>query len=306
MSQVIHRPVLVKEVVEILLAKGDAGIFIDCTVGTGGHSEALLEASEGNLQLFGIDRDISSLDFAERRLERFTHLTFKQANFSEIDSVLEGWDIMEVDGILADFGQSTFQIEDASRGFAYMKDGPLDMRYDQSIGLTAAEWINSAKTHAMISLFKDVGQERYAKRIANRVYQDRPIQTTEQLANIIRAVCPQNHINKTMSRIFMALRVIVNDELTAIDKFMEASVRFLKSGGRLVAISFDSNQDRRVKEFFRLKSSNCVCPPSFPLCICEVTPQLKILTTKAVTPTKSEISSNSRSRSAKLRAAEKL
>ncbi len=300
-----HKPVLTCEVINVLL-EGDRKLFLDCTLGAGGHSEALLDAAKQPIKIFGIDKDPEALVLAKEKLKNRKGIVLEQGDYALLDEVAERFGLLGFDGILADLGQSSDQMEDSARGFSHRIDGKLDMRYNPQSDLMAQEIVNEYSASELTDIFRRYGQERMSKRIAETIVRSRPVVGTVQLADLIRKSCPGKHIRKTLARIFMALRIVVNDELTAIEKLMPGAHKLLKPGGRMVFISYDSNQDRIVKDFFRLKSRTCVCPDTLPVCVCNTTPELKILTRRVIKPGSEEIETNPRSRSARLRAAEKL
>jgi 16S rRNA (cytosine1402-N4)-methyltransferase len=215
------------------------------------------------------------------------------------------WGVGPVDGVLADFGQSSDQLDDPVRGFSHRLAGPLDMRYDPSGGITAAELINGLDRRGLEVILKEYGEERQAARIAAAVIRSRPIETTDALAEVVRRVCSPQFIQKTLARVFMALRMAVNDEAGAIPNLLPQVLALLTPGGRMVFISYDSHQDRPVKDFFRRMSRGCSCPAEFPVCICGGKPQIRVLTRRAIRPSAEETAANPRSRSARLRGAVK-
>lgn len=301
----LHKPVLTSVVTELLL-EGERRLFIDCTIGGGAHAAALLNASERSIRIFALDKDPAALKLAAERLSGYKDVTILQGDYASLDEIAVEWSIIEVDGIFADFGQSSDQLEDHERGFSHRFDGPLDMRYDNRSGLTATEIVNEYSKSELTEIFRRYGQERQASRIAAAIIRKRPVYRTGQLADLIRRNSSGAFIEKTLARVFMALRTEVNSELNAIAKLLPRAFTLLKQDGRMVLISYDSNQDRIVKDFFRLKSRPCTCPPSLPVCVCGARPELKILTPHVIKPDKVEIDINPRSRSAKLRAAEKI
>ena len=300
-----HKPVLTREVVKILL-EGDRKLFLDCTLGAGGHTEALLNTAEQTIKIFGIDKDPDAIVLAEEKLKGRKGVVLQQGDYALMDEVAEKFGFSGLDGILADLGQSSDQMEDSVRGFSHRMDGKLDMRYNPQSDLTAEKIVNEYSVSELTDIFRRYGQERMSKRIANTIVRSRPVTGTAQLAALIRKSCPGKYVQKTLARIFMALRIVVNDELTAIEKLIPGAHKLLKPGGRMVFISYDSNQDSIVKNFFRLKSRTCICPDALPVCVCNTTPELKILTRRVIKPGAEEIETNPRSRSARLRAAEKL
>ncbi len=308
-----HVPVLVREVVD-WLAPRSGGRYLDATVGLGGHSAALLEATGGAVEILGMDRDDQALAVARQRLAPWAgqvHLV--QANFAEAAKVVQeqGWD--GVDGILADLGVSSLQLETPERGFSFAVDGPLDMRMDRRLPETAAKLVNEASYVRLKGIIRDFGEEPLAGRIARVLVDARtrqPITSTLELARLVALAYPPTRRhqarNHPATRTFQALRMAVNEELPAVEALLRAAVALLRPGARLVVIAFHSLEDRLVKRFFRAEAAACVCPPRQAVCTCGHSPRLRILTRKPVTPSDAEVAANPRSRSAKLRAAERL
>jgi len=300
-----HVPVLVREVVE-LLAPERGGFFVDATVGAGGHAAALLERG-GEVRLLGLDRDPEALALARRRLARFAaRVELYEGNFADLDSALEGFPAP--DGILADLGVSSMQLGDPGRGFSFRRDGPLDMRMGPS-GRSAAEIVAAASAEELTRIFREYGEERMAAKIARVIVEQRasgPITSTRQLARVVaRAKGPRERIDPA-TRVFQALRIEVNQELVALSRFLAAAVNRLNARGRLAVLSYHSLEDRIVKEAFRRDSGVCLCPPRIPFCVCGARRVLTVLTRRPVVPAEAELRSNPRSRSARLRAAEKI
>ncbi|HEY3173387.1 MAG TPA: 16S rRNA (cytosine(1402)-N(4))-methyltransferase RsmH [Thermoanaerobaculia bacterium] len=300
-----HEPVLVREVVE-LLAPERGGFFVDATVGAGGHARALLEAGP-EVRLLALDRDPDALALARKRLARFgerVHLA--QANFGDLASALEGFP--PPDAILADLGLSSMQLEDASRGFSFRRDGPLDMRMSRS-GRSAADVVATASAEELSRIFFEYGEERMAVKIARAILEERsrgPITTTRQLSRIVARVKGDREKIDPATRVFQALRIEVNEELQALSRFLAAAVEKLNAGGRLAVLSYHSLEDRVVKDAFRRESGVCLCPPKLPVCVCGARRALIVLTRRPIRPGDSEVRRNPRSRSARLRAAEKI
>ncbi|MFH0765233.1 MAG: 16S rRNA (cytosine(1402)-N(4))-methyltransferase RsmH [Calditrichota bacterium] len=300
-----HTPVLATKVIELLL-ENKGHIFIDATVGYGSHAIQLLDKAGPDIQLYALDRDPQALLQAQAHLSKYNNIFYQVGSFSELKRHTATWNITEADGILADLGPGSHQLDDASRGFTHRFSGDLDMRYNPEQNLTAENIINEWSYEELTNLFQRIGEERRAAVVAREVTRRRPLKTTADLAAIVRRCCSGPHVEKSLARIFMSLRVAVNDELNMIEAFLPAAASLLKTGGRLVVIAFDSHQDRLVKEFFRRQSLNCVCPPRLPMCVCNVKPALKVITRKTVRPDAQEILTNPRSRSARLRCAEKI
>jgi len=306
-----HTPVLRDEVVRLLTPRPD-GVIVDGTVGLGGHAEALLEAAP-TARLIGIDRDPEAIDRARERLARFgSRVTLVHGNYRDLDRLLDELGVDRIDGLLLDLGVSSLQLDDASRGFSFRLDGPLDMRADPTSGPTAAEWIASAPQTEIAEVLASYGEERYAKRIARAIDEARrrePIATTAALAEVVRAAVPASYRRGRIdpaTRTFQAIRIRINGELDALEGGLRAGFGRLARGGVLVVVSFHSLEDRIVKRFLREKAADCVCPPELPECVCGKRVEAEILTKRPVAPTPTEVEANPRARSAKLRAARKV
>jgi 16S rRNA (cytosine1402-N4)-methyltransferase len=307
-----HRPVLLRETIE-LLAAARGGLFVDCTVGLGGHSEAILQASP-EAQVLGIDRDDEALAFARERLQRYgPRFRSVHADFRELTRVLATAKIRKARGILADLGASSLQLDSPARGFSFRHDAPLDMRMDVSSGEeTAAELLGRLSEVEIARLIFEYGEERHSRRIARRIVERRErgeaVSTTRDLAELVeRAVGPgkQRRIHPA-TRTFQALRIAVNRELEGLEKFVSEAVDLLEPEGRLAVTSFHSLEDRIIKRTFSKVSGRCQCPPRLPRCECGARRVVEILTRRPVTPTASEVAENPRARSARLRACRKL
>lgn len=300
-----HTPVLVREVVQ-LLAPERGGFFVDATVGAGGHARALVEAGPG-IRLLGLDRDPEALALARERLAEFgDRVELVEANFGDLDSVLEGRPAP--DGILADLGVSSMQLEQASRGFSFRRDGPLDMRMSRS-GRSAADVVATASHEELSRIFFEYGEERMANKIARAILEERsrePITTTRQLSRIVARVKGDREKIDPATRVFQALRIEVNEELQALSRFLVAAVEKLNAEGRIAVIAYHSLEDRMVKETFRRESGACLCPPKLPICVCGARRALTLLTRRPVRPSEAEVRRNPRSRSARLRAGQKV
>jgi 16S rRNA (cytosine1402-N4)-methyltransferase len=303
----IHQPVLLEEVLSFLQPER-GGLFVDATIGLGGHAEAILNAGS-RTEVLGIDRDTEALNQANQRLADFQgryHLV--HANFSEINEIASQKGVQRCQGILADLGVSSLQFDSADRGFSIQREGPLDMRMDREAELTAAEVINHYSEKDLANLIFNYGEEHRSRSIARAIVAARPIHNTKVLADVIyRAVHAHGYQRiHPATRTFQALRIFVNDELGRLPLFIRAAVDLLSSGGCLAIISFHSLEDRIVKETFRSLSHECVCPPGIPDCQCGMKKLLKLLTKKPTVPSEAEISRNPRARSAKLRVAERI
>ncbi len=306
-----HRPVLLKETLAGLAVQ-PKGVYVDCTVGFGGHSEALLRA-ESSVQLIGLDQDPQALRYAAERLACFgSRVRLVPANFRELRAVLDRQGFGQVQGILMDIGVSSVQLDDAARGFSYQTDAPLDMRMDPGRKLDAAELVNSLSEQELGDIIARFGEERWAKRIAKFIVdqrKNRRITTTGELVDVIKQAVPKGARRQgphPAKRTFQALRIAVNDELGALKDGLDQAVQSLAPGGRLCVITFHSLEDRIVKDTFRRMAQGCVCPPQFPQCVCGHVRKLRVITRKPVVPSLEETAGNPRARSAKLRTAERL
>jgi 16S rRNA (cytosine1402-N4)-methyltransferase len=301
-----HQPVLYKEIIHALRPKR-GGRYVDGTLGAGGHASGLLEASAPDGQLLGLDVDPQALKLAHRKLAPFgERARLIHASYAALRQhlVALGWD--SVDGILLDLGASSMQFDSPERGFSFLADGPLDMRFDPSNPLTAAQIVNEWPEDELANVIYRYGEEPASRRIARAIVQSRPITGTGNLAAVIERVQPRRGSHHPATQTFQALRIAVNGELDAVEKTLPVAVQALGPGGRLAVISFHSLEDRIVKEFFRLESRDCICPPKQPICTCGHKASIKEINRRPVTPTEEEITQNPRARSAKLRVAEKL
>ncbi len=300
-----HQPVLYQEILH-LLRPYSPGRYVDGTVGAGGHARGILEACAPEGELLGLDRDPQALAIARQRLAPFgrrVHLV--QASYVTLLDQLArlGWE--GVDGILLDLGASSMQFDTPERGFSFQHDGPLDMRFDPSSPVTAADLVNHLEEQELADLIYRFGEEPHARRIARAIVGARPIQTTRRLAAVIEAVSPRRGPIHPATRTFQALRIAVNDELTALSQVLPQAIAALRPGGRLAVISFHSLEDRIVKQFFRQQSRDQINPPHMPIYAQERKAILKEVVRKPITPSAEEIARNPRARSARLRVAEK-
>ncbi|MFC1608838.1 16S rRNA (cytosine(1402)-N(4))-methyltransferase RsmH [Patescibacteria group bacterium] len=311
----IHKTVLLKEAVDNLKLK-EGMTVVDATLGGGGHSLDILREISSTGRLISIDRDQEAIDRFEKRIEKENvngeNMILVKSNFSEVDSVLDSFKIEKVDGILADFGLSSDQLDSKERGFSFRVNAELDMRMDKSQELTAKVVVNTYDFKDLERIIRIFGDERYAKRIARGIIENRKeneIGTTNDLINIIEKVIPEKDKRKKIhfaTKTFQAIRMEVNGELESIEKFLRDSVGLLRSKGRLAVISFHSGEDRVVKNIFKEYSKGCECPSNFPVCVCGKLPDVKLITRKPILPSDQEIEENLRSRSAKLRVIEKI
>jgi 16S rRNA (cytosine1402-N4)-methyltransferase len=303
-----HAPVLTEEVIKYLAVR-PGGRYLDCTTGAGGHSAAILDEASSGAVLLGLDADPMAIEVASENLARFgENVRLVEATFRELERVCRRNNFVPVHGVLFDLGISSMQLADEARGFAFQTEAPLDMRFSPSQTLTASEIVNQYEESQLAEVIWRYGEESASRRIARAIVRARPVETTTQLASIVsRALGGQRgHRIHPATRTFQALRIAVNDELAALEEALEQAVNVLGDGGRLVVISFHSLEDRIVKQFLARESRDCICPPETPVCACGHKATLKIVTKKAVAPGEDEIAENPRSRSAKLRAAEKL
>ena len=307
-----HRPVLLRETIG-LLAPERGGLYVDCTLGLGGHSEAILQAAK-KARVIGIDRDDEALELARKRLTRFgSRFRAVHADFRDITRVLAKAKVKSVDGILADLGVSSLQLDSPLRGFSFRHDAPLDMRMDaRSDAETAAELLGRLPEVEIARLIFEYGEEKRSRRIARMIVQQRergqPIQTTRELAKLVERAVGSNRDRRIhpATRTFQALRIAVNHELERLDEFIEAAIDLLQPAGRFVVISFHSLEDRIVKRVLRRLSGHCECPPRAPRCSCGARKAVELLTRRPVVAGLVEIAENPRSRSAKLRACRKI
>jgi 16S rRNA (cytosine1402-N4)-methyltransferase len=289
-------------------------IFVDGTIGGCGHAGKICEKISPDGLLIGIDQDMDAITNAEKILGSYaSNIRLFHGNFIHLPDFLAQLKIAAVDGILLDLGVSLHQIENSGRGFSFRKDGPLDMRMDKQSAKTAESLINNLTREDLRKLFKDYGEERWAKQIAHKIVEVREqkkIRSSKQLAQIVIAAIPRHGLSKQKihpaTRVFMALRIAVNQELDRLQTFMEQAADFLNPGGRLCVLSFHSLEDRIVKQQLKALEKGCSCPPQLPMCVCGQKPQVSILTKKVVRPTTEEIIANPMARSTRLRAAEKL
>jgi 16S rRNA (cytosine1402-N4)-methyltransferase len=306
-----HVSIMVDECMEGLNIKPD-GIYVDCTLGGGGHSSHILERLSQKGTLIGIDQDVDALKAAGERLKAYSNVKYVHSNFYNIDNVLRDLEIEKVDGIFMDLGVSSYQLDNGERGFSYMHDAPLDMRMDRESSLDAYKVVNEYSEEELYKIIRDYGEEKFAKRVAGFICKSRSeksIETTLELVEIIKNAIPAKARREgphPAKRTFQAIRIEVNGELRILDKAIEDSVKRLNVGGRLAIITFHSLEDRIVKNKYRNLENPCTCPPQFPQCICGKISQLKVVTRKPIVPSETEILENPRSRSAKLRVAEKI
>jgi 16S rRNA (cytosine1402-N4)-methyltransferase len=308
--EVGHLPVMVDEVIETL-APVPGSLQIDATLGGAGHAERILDASSPHGRLLGLDADPAAIARSAKRLARFgDRVVLRQTNFGHIAEVAPEAGFGQVDGILLDLGLSSYQLSDVERGFGFRAGGRLDMRFDTSRGRPAADLLATLDQDELTSLFSRYGEEQYSGRIARTIVETRrhtPVETAEQLAALVERAVPAPKARRThpATRVFQALRIAVNDELAALEAGLAASLMLLRPGGRLVILSYHSLEDRIVKRFIAAEQRGCVCPPEIPICVCGRSPNLRSLG-KSRTPGSAEVAANPRSRSARLRGAERI
>lgn len=303
----LHIPVLLGESVDLLNAQ-PGGKYIDCTVGTGGHAMAVLEAISPGGQLLAIDADPGAIEVAKERLKIYGEaVTLVNDKFEHLDHIASEHSFCQVQGILFDLGLSSLQLEDASQGFSFQLDAPLDMRFSPRQQITAADIVNTFPEGEIASILKRYGEEPQSRHIARRIVANRPLESTGQLARIVEQTVGRKGASiHPATRTFQALRIAVNQELECLRDALKQAVNILATGGRLVVIGYHSLENRVVKEFVRQEARGCICAPSTPVCVCEHEPTMKLVTKRVVRPSLLEVEVNHRSRSAKLRAAERL
>lgn len=300
----VHVPVLLQQVLTYLAVR-PGGLYVDGTVGGGGHAEAILTASSPDGRLLGLDRDPAALAVARQRLMPFGERSvLRHGSFADLATLAEGFP--RVDGVLLDLGLSSLQLADPERGFSFSRQGPLDMRFDPTAGgPTAADLVNALSVKELANLFYHFGEERRSRRIAEAIVAARPLYTTTELAQVVEEAVGSWGPIHPATQTFQALRIAVNQELEALKQALPQAIALLSSGGRLVVISFHSLEDRIVKRFLQQEERDCICPPEVPVCICHHRAQVRVLTKRPIRPEPAEVEMNPRARSARLRAAEK-
>lgn len=302
-----HIPVLYHEIINAL-APYSGGLYIDGTLGAGGHAMGILAASDPDGKLLGIDLDPQALVIANRHLSVFKDRVFvRQGTYVDMASFVKeiGW--LFVDGIILDLGVSSIQLDTKERGFSFLYDAPLDMRFGDQTSFNAADLVNSLAENDLANIIWKYGEEKYSRKIARMICQNRPINTTFELANLVKKAYGNQYSQiHPATRTFQAIRIAVNQEMQAIESVVPQAIRLLKPGGKLAIISFHSLEDRIVKSIFRTESKDCICPPNQPLCTCNHIKSIKEVNRKPIEASPEEITNNPRARSAKLRIAEKL
>ena len=308
----VHKPVLLNEVMEYLQPES-GGLFVDGTLGGGGHSQQILERMPAGSHLYGIDRDTEAIHSATQRLKDYDDaFTPIHGNFFQMKELLNGHNVTSVDGVLLDLGVSSYQLDNPERGFSYHYDAPLDMRMDQTAGMSAYDVVNNYSFEDLCRVLREYGEEKFPARIADRIISERakqPIESTLRLSEIICSAMPKKSRYENQHparRTFQAIRIEVNNELGGLEQAICDAHDLLNPGGRLVIITFHSLEDRIVKQSFRKFEHPCICPPKAPICTCGRKPTARILTKKPVTGSPEELACNSRANCAKLRAIEKI
>ena len=309
--ELTHKSVLLDECIEGLNIRPD-GIYVDGTLGRAGHSREIVKRLTTG-RLICVDRDDAALEAAKTRLaDWMDRVTLIHSNFDQVGAILTELGLPGADGMLFDLGVSSPQLDDGSRGFSYMADAPLDMRMDRSEGLTAADVVNTWSQEELRRILFQYGEERCAPQIAAAIVrrrEEKPIETTLELVEVLKSAMPAKALREKQhpaKRTFQAIRIAVNDELASVDRMIQSAVPKLNKGGRLAVITFHSLEDRIVKTGMAEFAKGCTCPPSFPVCVCGKTPDVKLVNRKPILPTEQEVEENPRARSAKLRVCEKL
>lgn len=303
-----HVPVLLNESIENLITN-NAGFYFEGTIGFGGHTQSILSHLDANAKYIGTDKDVVAYEFCKNKFKDDSRVKLYNASFTSIKDISKIEFIEKFDGVFVDLGVSSFQLDNKEAGFTFREDAPLDLRMDKSQGKPASFYLNVMDEKELMDIFFKYGEEKNSRKIARVICDYRSqtkIKSTGELKKIIEGITPERFLNKTLSRIFQALRIFVNDELGELEAFLEKAVLLLKKNGRLAVITFHSLEDRIVKNFFKEKTKTCVCPPEYPVCVCNTNPELKIISRKPIVPGNDEIRANKRARSAKLRVAEKL
>lgn len=307
----MHISVLYYELIDNLNVSAD-GIFVDCTGGGGGHASLLLERLSENGRLIIFDRDIDAVARLQDKFAEDKRVVVMHSNFADIDTALLSRNIEKVDGIYADFGVSSFQLQEAGRGFSFRKDGPIDMRMDTTCGEPVSEIINTYSESNLATIIFKYGEERFSRQIASSIVKRRavkPFTTTMDFAEVVKGAIPKKFHKKGINpatKTFQAFRIFVNGELDAVETLMSKVSYLLRPNGRFAAISFHSLEDRIVKEWLNHYAAPCICPDNFPVCVCGKEPEMKVITRKPIVPSEKEVTQNPLSRSAKLRVGERI
>ena len=302
-----HIPVMVPEILKYLEVSS-GGRYIDCTLGEGGHTKSLLEASNPGGEVLGIDADHEAIEVSKNRLEEYgERFIYENSNFKNIKKIAMKSKFVPCHGILFDLGVSSLQLDKESRGFSFRRKAPLDMRFSINQTLTAQDVLNTFSESEISDILYQYGEERQSRKIAKLIIENRPLSNADELSDLIKKNIRQtNYKINPSTKTFQALRIYINEELNSLSQALEQSLEILEVGGRMAVISYHSLEDRIVKNFFKKESKYCICPPNIPKCDCGHFPKLKIITKKPVSPSQSEIEANKRSRSAKLRVVERI
>ena len=302
-----HIPVMVPEILKYLEVSS-GGRYIDCTLGEGGHTKSLLEASNPGGEVLGIDADHEAIEVSKNRLEEYgERFIYDNSNFKNIKKIAMKSKFVPCHGILFDLGVSSLQLDKESRGFSFRRKAPLDMRFSINQTLTAQDVLNTFSESEISDILYQYGEERQSRKIAKLIIENRPLSNADELSELIKKNIRQtNYKINPSTKTFQALRIYINEELNSLSQALEQSLEILGVGGRMAVISYHSLEDRIVKNFFKKESKYCICPPNIPECDCGHFPKLKIITKKPVSPSQSEIDANKRSRSAKLRVVERI
>lgn len=304
----IHEPVLLKESVELLTIKLN-GIYFDGTAGFGGHSSEILKRISYKGRLIATDKDYNAFIYCKNQFANDSRFSIYNTSFKNIDTISKLEFIEKFDGIFADLGVSSFQLDNVESGFTFREDSSLDLRMNKESSFTASDFLNNSSQEEIANVLFQFGEEKNSKNIAKKIIELRKkekIESSAQIVELVKGITPERYVIKTLTRVFQALRIFVNDELNELKEFLQKAVNLLNTEGRIAIISFHSLEDRIVKDFFKYESLNCVCPPGTPICICGKKQTLKLITKKPITPSEEELKRNKRSRSAKLRVAEKI
>jgi 16S rRNA (cytosine1402-N4)-methyltransferase len=308
MMKIHHSPVLLNESLEYLITD-KSGVYFDGTLGFGGHSGEILSKLNNDARLISTDVDQDAFKFSKEKFETDDRIKIYNFNFMQIDIISKIESISNYNGIFADLGVSSFQLDNPDSGFTYRMEAKLDLRMDKSKVVTASDIVNSFSEEELADIIYKFGEEKNSRHIARKIIDRRKtkkIESTTDLSELISSITPFKYRIKTLSRVFQALRIYVNDELEALKTFLTKSGDLLNNGGRIVILTYHSLEDRIVKESFKYEALDCICPKDFPVCKCDKESRLRILTRKPITPSEEELQNNIRARSAKLRAAERI
>lgn len=303
-----HTPVLLKESLDFLITD-KSGIYFDGTLGFGGHSDKILKELNDDGLIVATDIDLDAFNFSKKKFSKEKRMKIFNYNFAQINLISKIESIDKFTGIFADLGVSSFQLDNPSSGFTYREEAKLDLRMDKTRAVSAADIVNSYAEEDIADILYKYGEEKNSRKIAHKILEARKtnkIESTQKLKEIVAEITPPNFLAKSLSRVFQALRIYVNDELGVLKAFLNDSVSLLRKGGRIVILTYHSLEDRTVKDHFKYETLDCICPKDFPVCRCDKEKRLNILTKKPIVPSDSEIKSNIRSRSAKLRVAERV